>query len=113
MVCDNNEIKLLLMGGHGKNVVLDDCWLFDVNRGISEKIMFDGEPLKRYGHSTVCMTLVDGTVIISVFGGCTETSPNSAVGNPRFFTWDPRNPTVLHCGLESAGPALRPNEPTG
>ena len=36
MVCDNQEIKVLLMGGNGDAGVLSDCWLLDVKRGIGE-----------------------------------------------------------------------------
>ena len=38
MVCDNQEIKVLLMGGNGDKGVMSDCWLLDVNRGIGEKV---------------------------------------------------------------------------
>ena len=38
MVCDNQEIKVLLVGGNGGVVVLSDCWLLDVKRGIGEKV---------------------------------------------------------------------------
>ena len=38
MVCDNQEIKVLLMGGYGSDGVLSDCWLLDVMRGIGEKV---------------------------------------------------------------------------
>ena len=38
MVCDNQEIKVLLMGGSGDGKVLSDCWLLDVKRGIGEKV---------------------------------------------------------------------------
>jgi hypothetical protein len=38
MVCDNQEIKLLLMGGYDRDIeTLDDCWLLDVHEGIGEK----------------------------------------------------------------------------
>ena len=39
VVCDNQEIKVLLLGGvTGGYVVLSDCWLLDVIRGIGEKV---------------------------------------------------------------------------
>ena len=39
MVPDNQEIKVLLVGGNGGGgVVLSDCWLLDVKRGIGEKV---------------------------------------------------------------------------
>ena len=42
MVCDNQEIKVLLMGGFGVKV-LSDCWLLDVKRGIGEKVSKERE----------------------------------------------------------------------
>ena len=39
MVCDNQEMKVLLLGGNnGHDGVLSDCWLLDVNKGIGEKV---------------------------------------------------------------------------
>ena len=38
MVCDNQEIKVLLMRGFSDGKVLSDCWLLDVKRGIGEKV---------------------------------------------------------------------------
>ena len=38
MVCDNQEIKVLLMGGYIGDGVLSDCWLLDVKRSIYEKV---------------------------------------------------------------------------
>ena len=38
MVCDNQEIKVLLMGGFSDEKVLSDCWLLDVKRGNGEKV---------------------------------------------------------------------------
>ena len=38
MVSDNQEIKVLLMGGSGDRKVLSDCWLLDVKRGTGEKV---------------------------------------------------------------------------
>ena len=43
MVCDNQEIKVLLMGGDGNDGVLSDCWLLDVNQGIGEKVRKERE----------------------------------------------------------------------
>ena len=47
--------------------------------------MFDGVTLSRYGHSADCVTLSDGTVVVSVFGG--QTSPSVVVSNPCFYQW--------------------------
>ena len=49
--------------------------------------MFDGETLSRQGHSAGCVTLLDGTVVVSVFGGCTTTLWPSVVSNPCFYQW--------------------------
>ena len=49
--------------------------------------MFDGETLRREGHSAGCVTLSDGTVVVSVFGGCTTNSLSSIVGNLCFYQW--------------------------
>ena len=49
--------------------------------------MFDGDTLSRWGHSAGCVTLLDGTVLVSVFGGCTTKLISSAVSNPRFYQW--------------------------
>ena len=49
--------------------------------------MFDGETLSRSGHSAGCVTLSDGTVVVSVFGGCTTQFFSSAVSNPCFYQW--------------------------
>ena len=49
--------------------------------------MFDGATLSRYGHSAGCVTLSDGTVVVSVFGGCTTNTFYSAVSNPCFYQW--------------------------
>ena len=38
MVCNNQNIKMLLLGGYGDESVLSDCWLLDVMRGIGEKV---------------------------------------------------------------------------
>ena len=38
MVCKSQEIKVLLLGGHGARDILSDCWLLDVMRGIGEKV---------------------------------------------------------------------------
>ena len=46
--------------------------------------MFDGGTLSRGGHSAGCVTLSDGTVVVSVFGGRTRTS---VVSNPCFYQW--------------------------
>ena len=46
--------------------------------------MFDGATLSRRGHSAGCVTLLDGTVVVSVFGGRTRTS---VVSNPCFYQW--------------------------
>ena len=49
--------------------------------------MFDDETLCRWGHSAGCVTLLDGTVVVSVFGGCTTNFLSSAVSNPCFYQW--------------------------
>ena len=49
--------------------------------------MFDGETLSRRGHSAGCVTLLDGTVVVSVFGGLTEYSWSFVVSNPCFYQW--------------------------
>ena len=46
--------------------------------------MFDGGTLSRCGHSAGCVTLLDGTIVVSVFGGLTRTS---VVSNPCFYQW--------------------------
>ena len=38
MVCNDQEIKVLLIGGYGYKGVLSDCWLLDVMRGIGQKV---------------------------------------------------------------------------
>ena len=38
MVCDYQEIKVLLMGGFSDTQVLSDCWLLDVLRGVGEEV---------------------------------------------------------------------------
>ena len=47
--------------------------------------MFDGQTLSRWGHSAGCVTLLDGTVVVSVFGG--QTRDLSTVSNPCFYQW--------------------------
>ena len=47
--------------------------------------MFDGMTLSRCGHSAGCVTLSDGTVVVSVFGG--KTSSFVVVDNPCFYQW--------------------------
>ena len=49
--------------------------------------MLDGGTLSRSGHSAGCVTLSDGTVVVSVFGGCTTHLFSSAVSNPCFYQW--------------------------
>ena len=49
--------------------------------------MFDGGTLSRGGDSAGCVTLLDGTVVVSVFGGFTTNSLSSIVGNPCFYQW--------------------------
>ena len=49
--------------------------------------MFDGGTLSRWGHSAGCVTLLDGTVVVSVFGGFTTNSLSSIVGNLCFYQW--------------------------
>ena len=49
--------------------------------------MFDGETLSRWGHSAGCVTLSDGTVVVSVFGGFTTKSLSCIVGNLCFYQW--------------------------
>jgi hypothetical protein len=83
LVCDNYEVKLLLMGGHNKGV-LEDCWLIDVLQGTGEKVLFDGEAVRRRGHSAHSVLLVDGTVVVSVFGGHMS---SRVVSNPCFYLW--------------------------
>ena len=45
MVCDNQEIKVLLLGGSSGREAVSDCWLLDVNRGIGDRVRnkADGE----------------------------------------------------------------------
>ena len=38
MMCDDQEIKMLLMGGQRVERVLDDCWLLDAIQGVGEKV---------------------------------------------------------------------------
>jgi hypothetical protein len=54
----------------------------DVHQGIGEKGRFDDESVQRYGHSANSVMLVDGTVVVSVFGGWKR---SGVVGNPRFY----------------------------
>jgi hypothetical protein len=109
MVCDKQEIKLLLMGGYGNRETLDDCWLLDVHQGIGEKMMFDGGPfLSRYGHSTHCVKLSDSTVVVSVFGG--HDKSRSFLGRFCFYQWNPHYSEVLHCVLAPAGAAVHPSQ---
>ena len=49
--------------------------------------MFDGATLSRRGHSVGCVTLSDGTVVVSVFGGCTTKCFSTAVSNPCLYQW--------------------------
>ena len=49
--------------------------------------MFDGETLSRWGHSACCVTLLDGTVVVGVFGGHITYSRYPAVSNPCFYQW--------------------------
>ena len=50
--------------------------------------MFEGEAFGRYGHSTGCVTLSDGTVVVSVFGGYMKIGLFAMdISNPRFFQW--------------------------
>ena len=92
--------------------------------------MFDGETLSRRGHSAGCVTLSNGTVVVSVVGGCTTSSLSSVVSNPCFYQWgksvtyprglycvsfnrlylvcsEPRHPSELQSGLAPAGTVLR------
>ena len=85
--------------------------------------MFDGGTLSRSGHSAGCVTLSDGTVVLSVFGGRTRTF---VVSNPCFYQWgksmiiviqrlvvyhllcsDTRHPSMLLSGLAQAGAVPR------
>jgi hypothetical protein len=90
MMRDNQKIKLLLIGGYPGS----DCWLLDVHEGIGEKVTFDSEPVKRYGHSAHCFTLVSGTVVVSVFGGWIYPSSDS-ISIPYFYKWKPSHPNAL------------------
>ena len=38
MVCGNQDINVLLLGGGDGLDVVSDCWLLDVARGIGEKV---------------------------------------------------------------------------
>jgi hypothetical protein len=105
MVCDSKEIKVLLMGGYGSDGVLDDCWLLDVNRGVAEKVLLNGKAFKRVGHSAHCVTQLDGTVAVSVFGGYKSYYLSSALNNLSFYQWDPHNHSVLHSCLVQTGAA--------
>jgi hypothetical protein len=69
----------------------------DVHQGIGEKGRFDDESVQRYGHSANSVMLVDGTVVVSVFGGW-----------KRSGVVDPRQPNVLHCGLAPEEATLKP-----
>lgn len=98
LACDDQEIKVLLLGGcDSREEALDDCWLLDIRRSsgiISKKVSFDGEPfIARFGHSVGCLPLFDGRVVISVFGGHTA---ESFSGDACFYLWDPCRPSVLH-----------------
>ena len=57
--------------------------------------MFDGETLTRWGHSAGCVTLLDGTVVVSVFGGRITHSRYPAVSNPCFYQWGKSVMTVI------------------
>ena len=86
------------------------------------QVMFDGEPFCRRGHSAGCVTLSDGTVVVSIFGGNTTPLSSSIVSTPCFYQWskleiivfkiivglcllcsDPHHPTVLRSGVAPAG----------
>ena len=47
--------------------------------------MFEGRVFGRCGHSTGCVTLSDGTVVVSVFGGYTKIGLFAKT--PCFFQW--------------------------
>ena len=93
--------------------------------------MFDGKAFScRWGHSAGCVTLLDGTVVVSVFGGMTTRSYLSVVSNASFYQWsksamivlreddkcivdcvyllcsDPHQPNVLRSGLTPPGAVL-------
>jgi hypothetical protein len=84
VLCENSEIRVLLMGGHSGQSVLGDCWLLDVNQGTGAKLVLEGEPFKGVGHSAQCVELLNKTVAVSVFGG--EQS-FSLVSSPCFYQW--------------------------
>ena len=46
--------------------------------------MIDGVRWSRRDHSAGCVTLSDGTVVVSVFGGCTT---SGAISEPCFYQW--------------------------
>lgn len=93
MVHDNQEIKLLLMGGNRGKQYFNDCWLIDVNQGVGTEVMIDCQPLKnRCGHSTHSFTMPDGTKILSVFGGFNSLG---SIADPCFYKWNPLHPDVL------------------
>lgn len=80
LMCDNPKPKLLLMGGvRSVHENADDCWLLDVDEGISHQVTLD-PPADRLsstfrkkfnasGHSAHSATLSNGTVVVSVYGG--------------------------------------------
>lgn len=108
LVCDDQEIKVLLLGGYGeRGIIPNDCWILDVMRGSSQKVKFEGETFfRRHAHSAVSVPLLDETVVISVLGGCTTSSYASVVSNPRFYQWAPSRPSVLRSGVPT-GAVLR------
>ncbi|XP_062503379.1 uncharacterized protein LOC134180277 isoform X2 [Corticium candelabrum] len=97
--CKDEEIKILLMGGYDGSV-MKDCWMIDVMRGSSEKLVIDGEIFGRYGHCAGCITLPDGTVAISAFGGYSLSG--AVVASPCFYHWNLSQSTVLHVGIPAA-----------
>jgi hypothetical protein len=130
LVCNGQEVMLLLMGGTQNGMVLDDCWLLHVSRdkGISKE--FDCHLASRFGHSAYCAKLFNGTVVISILGGLQTFEYDSVLCDPIFFQWsmrirnvmhkrktvlyiillclDPNNPNTLHCGLPPTGAVLHP-----
>jgi hypothetical protein len=107
MVYGNQEAKVLVMGGCCFGNVLNDCWLLDVSRGSFEKVMFIGEEVGRIGHSAKCVKLMDGTVVICVFGGYKTMRAHSLISSPSFYLWRPSMPNCLHMELPPAGAILQ------
>jgi hypothetical protein len=100
LMCNNQGVMALLLGGFCDNITLSDCWLLDLTNCRCEKLTIDGEVFSHRGHSAGSVVLSDGTVAVTVFGGLIS---SSVVSNPCFFQWNPQYPSVLYCGLAPKG----------